>query len=48
MANADLKTMDFEEFAALEAITYKCMCYSVFLSKIHIHIFIHTLIHAKF
>ena len=42
MANAVLKTMDFEESAALEAITYTCMCYSVFLSKIHIHTFIHA------
>ena len=42
MANAVLKTMDFEESAALEAITYSCMCYSVFLSKIHT--FMHTFI----
>jgi hypothetical protein len=44
MAIAVLKTMDFEESAALEAITYSCMCYPVFLSKIHtyIHTYIHT------
>ncbi len=42
MANAVLKTMDFEESAAFEAIIYTCMCYSVFLSKIHTYI--HTYI----
>jgi hypothetical protein len=44
MANAVLKTMDLEESAALEDITYSCMCYLVFLSNIHtyIHTFIHT------
>jgi hypothetical protein len=47
MANAVLKTMDFGESAELEAITYSCMCYPVFLSKIHIHMFIHTFMHAK-
>ena len=44
MANAVLKTMDFEESAALEAITYTCTCYPVFLSKSHtyIHTYIYT------
>jgi hypothetical protein len=39
MANAVLKTMDFEESAALEAITYTCTCYPVFLSKLHTYYF---------
>ena len=46
MANAVLETMDFEE-SALEAITYSCMCYPVFLSKIHIHTYVHTYIQTK-
>jgi len=47
MANAVLETMDFEE-SALEAITYSCMCYPVFLSKIHIHTYVHTYIQTCF
>ena len=46
MANAVLKTMDFEESAALEAITYSCM-FTPCSYKKFIHIFIHTFIHAK-
>ena len=39
MATAVLKTMDFEESAVLEAITYtSCMCYPVFLSNIYTYI----------
>jgi hypothetical protein len=46
MANAVLKTMDFEESAALEAITYSCM-FTPCSYKKFINIFIHTFIHAK-
>ena len=46
MANAVLETMDFEE-SALEAITYSCMCFPVFLSKIHIHTYVHTYIQTN-
>ena len=43
MANAILKTMDFEESAALEAITYTCMYYPRFLIKnTYIYSYIHS------
>jgi hypothetical protein len=43
MANAVLKTMDFEDSAAVEAITYSFMCFSLFLSKnTYIYSYIHS------
>ena len=43
MAIAVLKTMDFEESAALEAITYTCMYYPRFLIKnTYIYSYIHS------
>ena len=47
MANAILKNMDFEESAALEAITYIVhVCATPYSYQKYIHIFIHTYKHT--